>query len=336
MGNVFIIPLMIRSCISGMLIFLAFGGACVSQPQTAAMPDSLVIGRHSFIDVGPPFDFYEVIRVKRDGDSLAVERALVTPLGPSCGPLATVEVGGGKLHGTMSDLLGSKNPCSIPETDLHRELKRCKTCVPLSGVDVSMQVSCGEKVRQLRVDILDRDLFDSAPRTPENTGWTMAVLSKLDKVLGPGVWDRPMFATGEAATRTSPDTEFVQDIRIGRYDDLFGKKQLVSLIALDAEKPPPPPPSVELESVTPVAPISPKMPDYPPIAKAARVEGVVNVTFDVSSDGKVQNLAVVSGPRLLQTGVLDELAGWSFPQPAWGAKGAAAIRFRRNCAAESK
>jgi TonB family protein len=324
---------MVRTGILFAAIVLLFCAACAAQAPTAGFPEDVVIGRHSFIDVGPPFDFYEAIRVKSGGDGLAVERALVTPLGPTCGPLATVEVGGGTLHETMTELLGGKNPCAIPEKDLHRELKRCKHCLTFSGVNVTMQVSCGGKLRQLRMDILDRDLFDPAPHTPENTSWTMGMLSRLDNVLGPGVWDKPIFAVGDANAKPGPDTDLVQEIRGGKYDALFGKEQLVSKIALDAEKAPPPPPSVAIESVTPTAPISPKMPNYPPIAKAARVEGVVNVIFDISQDGMIKNIVVVSGPKMLQQSVTEGLSEWNFPQSAWGSSGRAAIRFNRNCAA---
>jgi TonB family protein len=328
-----IIAAMMRTTLQSAGVFLLVCGICAAQTPTAAVPDDVVIGRHTFIDVGPPFDFYEVIRVKSEGDDLAVERALVTPLGPTCGPLATVEVAGGTLPGTMSELLGGKNPCAIPEKDLHRELKRCKHCLTFSGVNVAMQVSCGGNLRQLRMDILDRDLFDSAPHTPENTSWTMGMLGRLDKVLGPGVWDKPMFAVGDAAAKPGPDSELVQTIRDGTYDALFGKGQLVSQIAKDAAKAPPPPPSVEIESVVPIGPISPKMPIYPPIAKAARVEGVVNVTFDISPEGRVVNIAVVDGPKMLQLSVTDGLSGWNFPPSAWGSSGRASIRFQRNCAA---
>jgi TonB family protein len=310
-------------------------GVGSAQSTKVGMPDSLVVGRFSFIDIGPPFDFYEVIRVKSKGDDLSVERALVTPLGQACGPLATVEVTSGKLHETLSDLLGGKNPCTIPEKALHRELKRCKHCLTFSGVNVTMQVSCGNEIRQLRMDILDRDSFDAAPRTPENTSWTMGVLIRLDKALGPGVWDKPMFATGDGSAKPTPGSELAQAIRDGKFDALFGKEQLVSQIARDAEKAPPPPPSVDIESVLPIGPNSPTMPVYPAIAKAARVEGLVNVTFDIGLDGKAQNVVVVDGPRMLQQSVIDGLSNWSFPESAWGSSGRAAIRFRRNCPAGS-
>lgn len=272
-----------------------------------------------------------MIRVKSGGSGLAVERVLVAPPTGACGAVPTVEVEGGTLHESMRDLLGSKNPCLIPEKDLHRELERCKNCLKFSGVDVTMQLSCGGKPRQPRMDILDRDLFDSAPNTPENTSWTMGMLGRIDKVLGSGVWDKPIFAMGDAAPKPGPNTELVQEIREGKYDELFGKGQLVSQIALDAAKAPPPPLSVKIDSVYPTAPISAKLPVYPPIARAARVEGVVEIAFEINSEGKVVNVVVVDGPRMLQNAVTDTLPDWSFPQSAWGSSSRAVIRFKLNC-----
>ncbi len=314
-------------------IFLMGCGLCAAQSTNVRMPGSLVIARHSFIDVGPPFDFYELIRVKSDGADLSVERVLVTPPGQACWNPATVESETVKIHETMADLLAGKNPCAIPEKELHRELKRCKKCLTFSGVNVTMQVSCGGNDRQLRMDILDRDLFDPRPQTPENTSWTMSLLGELDKALGPGAMDKPMFSLGNTARPGVPDTELVRAIRDSKFDELFDKEHTVSKVVFDADKPPPPPPSVEIENVTPIAPISPKLPIYPPIAKAARVEGRVTVTFDVSVEGKVQNIVVVDGPKMVELGVKDAVTGWSFPQSAWGMSGHAAIRFNLNCKA---
>jgi TonB family protein len=297
------------------------------------MPDNLVIARHTFFDVGPPFDFYELIHVKSDGDGLSVERVLVTPPGQACWNPATIESKAVILHKTMKDLLANKNPCTIPERELHRELKRCKKCLTFSGVNITMQVSCGGKDRQLHMDILDKDLFDSRPQTPENTSWTMSLLGELDKTLGPGVMDKPMFSLGSTEQSRVPDTELIRSIRNGKFDELFDKEHTVSKVALEADKPPPPPPSVKIESATPFAPISPKLPIYPPIAKAARVEGLVTVTFDVSSEGKVQNVVVVNGPKMVELGVKDAITGWSFPQSAWGKSIQASIRFALNCKA---
>lgn len=65
--------------------------AAEKQPPIP-MPESLVLGRHTFIDVGPPFDFYEILSVHRDGTGTAVERITVTPPGDPCALPATVEV----------------------------------------------------------------------------------------------------------------------------------------------------------------------------------------------------------------------------------------------------
>lgn len=313
--------------------FLLGCAFCVGQSASVGMPDSLVIARHTFFDFGPPFNYYELIQVKSDGNGLSVQRALATPAGQACIQPATVESETGRLQETMATLLAAKNPCAISEKELHRELKRCKRCLTFSGVIVMMQVSCAGKERRLRMDILDRDLFDPNPYTPENTSWTMSLLAELDKALGPGPMDQPMFSLGGPERSRVPDTELVRAIRDGQFDELFDKEHTVSKVVLDANKPLPPPPSVEIESVTPAAPISSQLPIYPPIAKAARVEGLVTVTFDVSAEGKVRSVAIVSGPKMLELAAKDAVSVWNFPESAYGKSGQAAIRFSLNCKA---
>jgi hypothetical protein len=308
-----IVAAMIQKTIQCAGIVLLLGGICGAQRSTVEMPESLVIARHTFFDFGPPFDFYDVIRVKGDDGGLSVEQALVTPPGLACVlQPAKIEFETGKLHETLTELLAGKNPCAIPEKDLHREIKRCRHCLNFSGVNVTMEVSCGGKLRQLRMDILGSDLFDPSPRTPENTSWTMGLLREIDKTLSPGPMDKPMFALSDPGAKEVPHTELVRTIEEGQYDALFGKDQTLSQIVHQAEMLPPPPPSVSIESVTPFEPISPKIPLYPPIAKAAQVEGLVNLTFDISREGKVQNIALVDGPKLVELGITDAVSGWSF------------------------
>jgi TonB family protein len=295
------------------------------------MPDDLVIARRSFIDIGPPFDFYEVIKVQSSEDGLRVERVLLTPPGQACVQPATVESETVTLHKSMNEFLANKNPCAIPEKDLYRELKRCKKCLVFSGVNVTMEALCGNQDRLIRMDILDRNLFDSAPNTPENTSWTMALLGELDKALGPGAFDKPIFPMGSPAQLTVPDTELVREIEGGKFDALFGKEHEVAKVVSQAREAPPPPPSVKIESVTPIAPVSTEMPIYPPIAKAAHVEGLVDVTFDVDTNGRVQDVVLVDGPKLAELGVKDAISKWNFPRSAWGNSGRASIRFSLNC-----
>jgi len=311
-------------------------GICAAQNGNVGLPDSLVIARDTFWDFGPPFHYYDLIQIKTDPQGLAVDRVLVTPHGQACMQPATVEERATVLHKTMADFLQGKNPCAIPEKELHKELKRCKKCLVFSGVAVMVQARCGGTDRRIRIDILDRDIYDRRTQTPSNTSWTMNLLSQLNELLGPGSEEKPVFPVEPEERKKVPDTALVQAIADGKFDDLFGAQAGISQIVHEAEQAPPPPPSVSIEGVLPIAPISPRMPTYPPIAKAARVEGLVNVTFDLSPEGKMQNIVVIDGPKMLQQSVTEGLSAWSFPESAWGSSGRAAIRFRLNCSAGSK
>ncbi len=304
-----------------------------AQSASPSMPESLTIARHTFFDFGPPNDFYEIIQVDPNGNDLSVQRALVTPQGQACLQPPTIELSSGVLHETMEQLLASKNPCVVPEKDLHRERKRCKKCLVFSGVNVTMQLSCGGKDRQIRMDILDRDLFDPAAGTPKNTSWSMTVLKQLDTALGPGVMEKPIFSLGNSECSVPPRAGLVQRIETGDFDSLFAEQAKVSEIAQAAANGPLPPPTIAIESISPLAPISTELPKYPPIAKVAHIEGLVEATFEVGDDGLVRNIEFVSEPRvrLLEPAVSDALSKWKFPEPAWGKTGKVSIRFKLNC-----
>lgn len=308
-----------------------------AQKKSVPMPDSFEIARDTFWDMGPPFNYYDLIQITKTGDGLLLDQVLVSPHGQACMQPATVEERSVVLHKTMSDLLDGKNPCAIPEKALHREVKRCKKCLVFSGVNVTMQASCNGQNRQLDMRILDRDIYDSRTPTPENTSWSMRVLTTLNDVLGPGSEAQPMFQNGVAAHHEVPKTPLVNAIREGRYDNLFGTGSGVSKIVLEAQQPPPLP-SVRVLSVTPFFPISTETPGYPPIAIAARVEGMVHASFDVTADGRTENIVFENGPRLkmLQGAVSEAMSKWNFPQPAWGQSGKIAIEFALNCHADSQ
>jgi len=161
---------------------------------SAPVPDHFEIGRDTFFDFGPPFDYFELLLVRSKNSGSAVQRIILTPAGDSCLVPAKVETSSVLLNESVSTLLGNANPCAIPEKELHRELKRCKHCMVFSGVDVTMRVPCGATTRLIRSDILDRDLFAATPDTPEHTSWTMQLLARLDQVLGPGVMEKPAFS----------------------------------------------------------------------------------------------------------------------------------------------
>ena len=53
-------------------------------------------------------------------------------------------------------------------------------------------------------------------------------------------------------------------------------------------------------------------PMYPPDAKAARVQGTVQVQINIAKDGKVQSLNVVSGPPELVQAAVDAVRQWEY------------------------
>jgi len=304
----------------------------LAQKGNVDFPEKLVIAQHSFIDVGLPNDFYELIQLVPATDGVSAERILITPEGQACLQPAKVETRTAVLHESMSALLEDKNPCAIPEKELRRELKRCKKCQSFSGMNVTMEANCGGVSRRIRMDVLDRDLFDPKPNTPENTSWTMKVLEKVDAVTGPGCLDSPIIATGGPSdVARMSETATILALRNGVFDSLFGADAGIPQIIRESEEPPPPRPSVELVSVSPFMPIAPEIPRYPAIANAARQEGKVDFTFDVGLDGKVGNVVIISGNKMLERSVVETVGRWKFPPEANGSRGQGALEFKLNC-----
>src|SRR5438552_10167169 len=71
-----------------MISSFLFLGICASSQErhSSPPPDQFAIGRHSFIDVGPPFDYYDLFIVRPASNGTSVERILLTPDGPRCSP----------------------------------------------------------------------------------------------------------------------------------------------------------------------------------------------------------------------------------------------------------
>lgn len=304
-----------------------------THSAVSAPPDQFEIGRHTFVDNGPPLDYYELFVVRPTISGTSVERITLTPPVDSCTRQAKVEVASASINDSIAKLLGSTNPCAIPEKDLRRELKRCEKCVVFSGADVAMQVNCGDQTRVIRSDILDKDMFDPAATTPKNTQWTMQLLRHLDEALGPGVLDRPIFhldEPGQAAKKDS-DSSNLESLSSGKYDALFlGAPDKPSELYHAAQNLPPLP-SIQLVSSVPVAPKAFAAPNYPPIAKLARVEGSVSFTIVVDPTGSVTNLSFQSGPPLLYGVVKKASSDWRFPEDSSPHEIHAVISFSLNC-----
>jgi protein TonB len=88
--------------------------------------------------------------------------------------------------------------------------------------------------------------------------------------------------------------------------------------------PPPPPPKVEVQKPKEIQRIrvggnvqqakliyAPK-PVYPPLAKQARIQGVVRLQAVIGVDGTIQNLQVLSGHPLLIPAALEAVRQWRY------------------------
>jgi periplasmic protein TonB len=90
-----------------------------------------------------------------------------------------------------------------------------------------------------------------------------------------------------------------------------------------AALPPPPPPPVEKKPVTPkritiggnvqqAKLVRQPKPNYPPLAKQARISGVVHLAAIISKDGTIQDLKVISGHPLLIPAALEAVKQWVY------------------------
>jgi hypothetical protein len=253
------------------------------------MPNQFEIAQHTFFDFGPPNDFYELFFIRPTESGTSIERITLTPPGNACIQPATIETQSASIGESIATLLGGTNPCSIPEKELHRELKRCKKCLVFSGANVAMQVQCGGQTRAIRSDILDRDMFDPAANTPEHTSWTKRLLARLNQAIGPGVMERPIFPmSGPESSAALGNSETLADVGSGKYNNLFqGAPDKPSDLYRAAQKRPPIP-TVQLISISPIRPEVFAEPDYPPLARLAHIEGVVVFKADIEPNGTQQ------------------------------------------------
>lgn len=313
-------------------LFLVVSAVPEKNKASAPTLDRFEIGRHTFFDFGPPFDFYELLLVRPSRSGSLVQRIILTPPGEGCGAPAAMETASATMSESVSTILGDANPCAIPEKELRRELKRCKHCSVFSGANVTLRIPCGTNSRLVRSDILDRDMFSATPNTPEHTSWTMQLLTRLDRALGPGVMEKPMFSTGEQENaEANLDSETREKLESGAYDELFPKAGIKLADIYRASQVPPPSPSIRLLSISPFAPQDPLLPNYPPLAKAARIQGTVLFSVDVDARGNPGIVTFWHGHKLLLEAVRQTVDSWKFPKEAAGQMISASIQFSLNC-----
>src|SRR2546427_304668 len=88
------------------------------------------------------------------------------------------------------------------------------------------------------------------------------------------------------------------------------KQQLMTLLIAPPPPPPQPPPA---PAHVPPATLLPQVePVYPPLAKQARIQGVVVLEAEISKEGTIDNLKVVTGHPLLIQSAIDAVKQWRY------------------------
>jgi TonB family protein len=307
------------------LAILIVGVPALNQKHRAAppMPDHFVIARDSFFDFGPPFHYLELIFVRDTKNGSSIERILLTPEGHACVQPAKVEIASASTNKSPAALLGTTNPCAIPEKKLSRELKRRKHGLVFSGVNVVLQVQCGDHLRQIKSDILDRDIYAAAPDTPANTSWTMKLLEQIDQAIGERVVDKPIFSdlekpNGMQQPNPVPDSPTLSDVSEGKFDAMFPGTTIKPSEVYRPALILPGAPIVRLIGALDVQPEVFSLPVYPAIARTTGTEGEVTFDFDIDQDGIPTDIKNGRGPTMLKSEVVSAIKSWKFPRDSSG------------------
>ncbi len=328
----------VRPLLIFMATLAAFAAPNKKSSSTTPFPVELAVGRHTFFDFGPPFDYYEIFSVRPQGQETIIQRITLTPPGIPCLQAANLEVATATTQQTLADLLNGVNPCAIPEKALKKERKRCKNCLVFSGADATLAVTCGNKQRLLRSDFLVQDIFGPSSGRPQYASWYMEFLGSLDQLLGDTIMDRPAFGVGATAQAPPADLAPIDlaALKTGKFDILFpGSPHKPSNLLILTENPPTQP-NVELVSITPLRSTATPQWKYPPLARAAGVEGDVEFAADLAADGSVRRITMTSGHPLFEPVVTSDLEAWKFSSGTEGHQIRGIIAFRLNCSAASR
>ena len=102
-------------------------------------------------------------------------------------------------------------------------------------------------------------------------------------------------------------------------DAALPTQQLMTLLVAPPPPPPPPPPPLpppqrirQGGNVQQAMQIVKVQPVYPPLAKQARIQGVVILEAIIGKDGAVTEVKVISGHPLLQQAAIDAVSQWKY------------------------
>jgi TonB family protein len=98
----------------------------------------------------------------------------------------------------------------------------------------------------------------------------------------------------------------------------------------------PPAPDVRIGFSEPLKPEKLVLPEYPALARLARVEGAVVVTFHVDANGGATDAQFESGHPALRPTVTKAVGEWKFPKEAVDHQIKATIDFKTNCPSKAR
>jgi TonB family protein len=314
---------------------LIFCSSALAQEHANPIGETrdFAIGRLTFFDFGPPFNYYEIVLVHPTLSGVSVKRILLTPSAGECPAPAKIEIASGTIAASATDILGSVHPCTIPENKVRKEAKRCKKCLVFSGAQVTMQFQCGANQRLIHSSVLDRDWFDPSAKTPQYTSWSMELLARLEEAVDPGVMSKPAFDVADPAEHPAYELDplTAADLAAGKFDALFSGKEKPSQLYRAATAGENASPTVSLKSSDPFEPELFVAPVYPKLAMTARVEGSVSLQLEVDADGHPMNVVVIKGHPLLRAAALEAASGWKFPRERVGQTNRMTVEFNLNC-----
>jgi len=279
-------------------------------------------------------DYYEIVSVQPGKDRLSVHKITLTPPVDVCFRPAKIEMAAAKLPLTVAELFEQIDPCQFSDKELRREEKRKSDMPRFSGVETTLRLRCGNKVRTIQTELLDRDLFDRYPQTPKYTSWSAKVLKTLDNAIGNRVMDKPAlqaFMPAEAPLKLE-QSALIDSLREGKYDSLFGKVPDQPSDLYRQAQFPPAIPSLELVSSTPFTPADANNLKFPPIAQVVHLGGEVILHLKVGDHGKVKSVQAMTGPVLLQNTSKEIVRNWYFPEAPEDQEIEVKLSYNLNCA----
>jgi periplasmic protein TonB len=108
----------------------------------------------------------------------------------------------------------------------------------------------------------------------------------------------------------------------GMPDGLGGANKAFGTFLPNVVAPPPPAPHIEKRQPSAPVPVGGDvqmaklirrvLPEYPPLARSARIAGVVRLIGIIARDGTIQNLQLVSGHPLLARAAMDAVRQWVY------------------------